>query len=178
MSKYLQTFFFCLLLMTVIVVVVDISEKPMISSNPTCLPGRSSEIIILGLYPDRCHALSFVCLYFSHFSLPKWRDALKSSPYSVVWGELPAIPEALPDRWFVAFSGMLWFGYQYLVPQANRKWADFEKKYIDVNTAPTANSSTYKQNIYFKDDATTYVGIKGYDTVSRTGNTIFMPVRR
>jgi lipopolysaccharide export system permease protein len=58
------------------------------------------------------------------------------------------------------------------VPNANRKWAEFEKNYIDVNFAPTQQNSTYKQNIYFRIDSNTYAGIKGYDTVSKSGSNL------
>jgi lipopolysaccharide export system permease protein len=68
---------------------------------------------------------------------------------------------------------LLWFGYQFIIPRANRKWADFEKNYVDVNSSANKNTS-YKQNMYFKLDENSWVGIKGYDTVSRTGNNIFV----
>lgn len=69
-------------------------------------------------------------------------------------------------------SLMLWLGYQYVVPNANRKWSEFEKKYVDINMAPTLQSSTYKQNIYFKIDSNSYAGIKGYDTISKSGTNL------
>ena len=69
---------------------------------------------------------------------------------------------------------ILWFGYQYVVPKANKKWGDFEAKYIDPNFGSTNGSNTYKQHLYFKNDATTYIGIRGYDTISKTGNGFFV----
>jgi lipopolysaccharide export system permease protein len=66
---------------------------------------------------------------------------------------------------------LLWLGYQYLVPVANQKWAEFEKKYVDVNSVISSyGKSPYKQNIFFREDANTYVAIRGYDTVSRSGS--------
>jgi lipopolysaccharide export system permease protein len=72
----------------------------------------------------------------------------------------------------LVLSMLLWLGYQFVVPNANRKWAEFEKKYIDINFAPTQQNSTYKQNIYFRIDSNTYAGIKGYDTVSKSGSNL------
>lgn len=72
-------------------------------------------------------------------------------------------------------SFILWLGYQYVVPKANRKWADFEKNYVDVNSsAATAATPKYRQNIYFRLDNNTWMGIEGYDTVSKTGNNMFI----
>ncbi|MFN8245944.1 MAG: LptF/LptG family permease [Ferruginibacter sp.] len=174
LSKYLQTFFFCLLLMTVIVVVVDISEKTddFVKSNLSAW--QIIRDYYFGFIP-RIDAMLFPLFVFISVIFFTSKMAGRSEIIAILSSGVSYRRYLRPYLiGGLLLSGMLWFGYQYLVPQANRKWADFEKKYIDVNTAPTANSSTYKQNIYFKDDATTYVGIKGYDTVSRTGNTIFI----
>jgi lipopolysaccharide export system permease protein len=69
---------------------------------------------------------------------------------------------------------LLWFGYQYVVPRANKKWGDFETRYIDPNFAGNSSSNTYKQHLYFRNDSNTYIGIRGYDTISKTGNGFFI----
>jgi lipopolysaccharide export system permease protein len=66
-------------------------------------------------------------------------------------------------------SLMLWIGYQSIVPKANLKWAEFEKNYIKVNSKGGKKSS-YMQNLYFKETKNSWVGIKGYDTLTRVGN--------
>lgn len=71
-------------------------------------------------------------------------------------------------------SVLLWLGYQYVVPKANKKWGDFEKKYIDPNFGNVNGSTTYKQYLYFRNDSNTYIGIRGYDTISKTGNGFFV----
>lgn len=71
-------------------------------------------------------------------------------------------------------SFVLWFGSQQIIPKANRKWANFQKLYIDVNTAAGMMQSSYKQNIYFKMDTNSYLGIRGYDTVSKTGSGFYV----
>src|SRR5690606_37825364 len=48
------------------------------------------------------------------------------------------------------------------------------KNYIKVNTAAGRNSKTYKQNMYFTVGPNSYVGIKGYDTLSKTGIGLFV----
>jgi lipopolysaccharide export system permease protein len=69
---------------------------------------------------------------------------------------------------------LLWFGYQYIVPKANLKWGNFEAKYIDGPVAPQSNNSNRKVNLYFKLDSNTYVGIREYDTISRSGYNFFV----
>ena len=74
----------------------------------------------------------------------------------------------------IFLSALLWIGYQYVVPKANRKWGDFESRYIDPNFGNNNGNTTRKEKIYFKMDSNTYVGIRGYDTVSKLGNGFFV----
>lgn len=71
-------------------------------------------------------------------------------------------------------SGILWAGYQYVVPNANKIWGNFDKKYVEVNKGRYNANNSYKQNLYFKLNNDSYVGIKGYDTVSKTGVGFFV----
>ena len=73
----------------------------------------------------------------------------------------------------IFLSALLWIGYQYVVPRANKKWGDFESKYIDPNFGNNNGNSTRKEKIYFKMDSNTYVGIRGYDTVLKLGSGFF-----
>jgi len=65
-------------------------------------------------------------------------------------------------------------GYQYVVPKANQIWGNFEARYIDGPATIETNTTNYKQKIYFKMDSNTYVGIRGYDTISKAGNGFFV----
>jgi lipopolysaccharide export system permease protein len=60
------------------------------------------------------------------------------------------------------------------VPKANKKWGDFEAKYVDPNFGNNNGNTTYKQKIYFRIDSNTYAGIRGYDTVSKIGVGFFI----
>ncbi len=174
LSKYLTTFFFCLLLFTAIVVVIDISEKTedFVKSK---LP--VSKIIVdyyFGFIP-RIDAMLFplfvfisVIFFTSKMAGRSEVIAILSSGVSYRRFLLPYIVGGL------ILSSLLWLGYQYVVPKANRKWADFEKAYIDVNNAPDPTRSTYKQNIYFSLDAHSMIGIRGYDTISKSGSNFFL----
>jgi lipopolysaccharide export system permease protein len=74
----------------------------------------------------------------------------------------------------IFLSAVLWIGYQYLVPKANYKWAAFEAKYIDGPRAPDDSRSNTKQKLYFKLDTFSYVGIRTYDTIQKSGTGFFV----
>ncbi len=170
LSKYITTFFFCLLLLTAIVVVVDISEKTddFVKSQLSV-----SEIIVqhyFGFIP-RIDAMLFPLFVFLSVIFFTSKMAGRSEVVAILSSGVSYKRFLRPYLVGGAFlSLVLWLGYQYVVPAANRQWADFEKKYIDVNFGPSLQNTSYKQNIYFRIDPNTYAGIKGYDTISKTGS--------
>lgn len=161
-----------MLLFTVIVVVVDMSEKTEDFSKSNLSVWRIITDYYFGFIP-RIDAMLFplfvfisVIFFTSKMAGRSEIIAILSSgvsfrrflqPY-IIGGSLLAI--------------FLWVNYRYVVPPANRKWADFQKKYVDINFAPTLQNSTYKQNLYFRIDSFTYAGIKGYDTISKSGSNL------
>ena len=173
-TKFLSTFFFCLLLLTVIVVVVDISEHTddfVKSKLPTW---RIITDYYFGFIP-RIDAMLFplfvfiaVIFFTSKMAGRSEIIAILSSGISYRRFMLPFIIAGL------FLSALLWGGYQYIVPRANRIWGDFEKKYVDVNTGAINNNSSYKQHLYFRLDSNSYVGIRGYDTISKSGVGFFV----
>lgn len=172
LSKYFTAFFFCILLFTTVVVVVDMSEHAddFVKSGLT-----ATEIFkqfYLGFIP-RIDAMLFPLFVFIAVIFFTSKLAGNSEVIAILSSGVSfkrfLVPYLIGG---VILSFMLWLGYQYVVPDANRKWADFEKKYIDVNFAPSLQNSTYKQNIYFRIDSNTYAGIKGYDTISKSGNNL------
>ena len=168
--KYLSTFFFCLLLLTVIVVVVDISEKTddFVKSNLS-----ATQIITdyyLGFIP-RIDAMLFPLFVFIAVIFFTSKMAGRSEIIAILSSGVSFRRFLLP--YFAGglfLSAMLWAGYKYVVPNANRKWGDFEKKYIDGTPAPGTSNGIRKENLYFRIDSNTYASIKSYDTVSKSGN--------
>lgn len=174
LSKYLTTFFFCLVLFTAIVVVIDISEKTEDFVKSKLPASRILTDYYFGFIP-RIDAMLFPLFVFISVIFFTSKLAGKSEIIAIISSGVSFRRFLLP--YFVGglfLSALLWLGYQYVVPKANRKWAEFEKTYVDINQAPDASKSTYKSNVYFKIDKNTLVGIKGYDTVSKTGSTIFI----
>jgi len=174
LTKYLTTFFFCIILLTAIVVIVDISEK---TDNFVKSKLPVSQIITdyyFGFIP-RIDAMLFplfvfiaVIFFTSKMAGRSEIVAILSSGVSYRRFLLPYIVGG------VFLSAFLWAGYQYVVPKANLKWSNFEAKYIDGPVAPESNNSNIKQKLYFKTDSNTYVGIARYDTTLKSGSGIFI----
>jgi lipopolysaccharide export system permease protein len=81
----------------------------------------------------------------------------------------------LVPYWIGSFllAGILWLGYQYVLPRANTIWGVFQAKYIDPNFGANENKS-YIQNYYFRMDPNTYAGLRTYDTISKSGSNFFI----
>jgi lipopolysaccharide export system permease protein len=174
LSKYLITFFFCLLLFTAIVVVVDISEK----TEDFTLSKLSFYRIMVDYYfgfIPRIDAMLFPLFVFISVIFFTSKMAGRSEIIAVLSSGVNYRRFILPFAigGFI-LAGILWLGYRYVVPDANRKWADFSIKYIDVNSGMISVNTAYKQNLYFKEDAESYIGIKSYDTISKTGSNFFL----
>jgi lipopolysaccharide export system permease protein len=174
LSKYLTTFFFCLLLFTAIVVVVDISEKADDFAASKLSSYRIMTDYYFGFIP-RIDALLFPLFVFISVIFFTSKMAGRSEVIAILSSGVTYRRFIMP---FLAggfiLSGLLWFGYRYIVPEANKKWGDFSIKYIDVHTSLVQNNTSYKQNIYFKLNQNSYIGIRGYDTISKTGTGFFV----
>ncbi len=173
-TKLLSTFFFCLLLLTAIVVVVDISEHTDDFVKSKLPAWRIFTEYYVGFIP-RIDAMLFPLFVFIAVIFFTSKMAGRSEVIAILSSGVSYRRFMLP---FVVagtlLAGLLWAGYQYVVPKANGIWGDFEKNYIDVNKGSANMNSSYKRNIYFKLDSNSYLGIKGYDTVSKTGVGLFI----
>jgi lipopolysaccharide export system permease protein len=174
LSKYMTTFFFCLILLTAIVVVVDVSEKTDDFVKSKLPVSKIITDYYFGFIP-RIDAMLFPLFVFIAVIFFTSKMATRSEVVAILSSGVSYRRFLLP---FVIgglfLSVLLWFGYQYVVPKANKKWGDFETKYIDPNFGNNSGNNTYKQHIYFRNDSNTYIGIAGYDTVSKNGNGFFV----
>ncbi len=174
LSKYLTTFFFCLILFTAIVVVVDISEKTSDFSKSKLTATQIFFDYYVGFIP-RIDAMLFPLFVFISVIFFTSKMAGRSEIIAILSSGVSYRRFLLPYVVGGVFlSAILWMGYYYVVPKANLKWGNFEAKYIDGPSAVQGNNSTYKQNLYFKMDSNTYVGIRGYDTTLKSGNGFFI----
>lgn len=170
--KYLSTFLFCLVLFTAIVVVVDISEKTDDFVKSKLPVWRIINDYYFGFIP-RIDAMLFPLFVFISVIFFTSKMANRSEVIAILSSGVSFQRFLMP---FIIggalLTTLLWLGYQYIVPRANRKWASFETRYVDPNFGNKGNN-TYKQNLYFRIDSFTYAGIRGYDTVSKSGNGFF-----
>ncbi len=174
LSKYLTTFFYCLLLFTAIVVVVDISEK----TNDFAKSKLSATQIFMDYYIGfipRIDAMLFSLFVFISVIFFTSKMAGRSEIIAILSSGVSYNRFLLPYIVGGVFlSAILWMGYYYVVPKANLKWGNFEAAYIQGPASTESNSGSYKQKLYFKIDSNTYVGIRGYDTVLKSGNGFFV----
>jgi lipopolysaccharide export system permease protein len=171
--KYLSTFFFCILLMTAIVVVVDISEKTDDFVKSKLPAWKIVTDYYFGFIP-RIDAMLFPLFVFIAVIFFTSKMANRSEVIAILSSGVSFKRFLLPYLVGGLFlSVLLWFGYQYVVPRANKKWGDFESKYIDGNSG-LSTGGTYKQHLYFRNDSNTYIGIRGYDTILKSGNGFFV----
>ena len=128
LKKYFTTFFFCLILFTAIVVVVDISEKTEDFSRSGLSASRIFYDYYLGLIPH-IDAMLFPLFVFISVIFFTSKMAGRSEVIAILSSGITYRRFMLP---FVVggliLSVLLWLGNRDLVPEANRKWADFEKK--------------------------------------------------
>ena len=174
LSKYLTSFFFCLILFTAVVVVVDISEKTDDFVKSKLPVWNIITDYYFGFIP-RIDAMLFPLFVFIAVIFFTSKMAARSEVIAILSSGVSFRRFLLP---YVAgglfLSALLWVGYQYVVPKANKKWGDFETKYVDPNFGNNNGNTTYKQKIYFRIDSNTYAGIRGYDTVSKIGVGFFI----
>jgi lipopolysaccharide export system permease protein len=171
LKKFLVTFFFCLLLMTAIVVVVDISEK----TDDFIKSGLPAWKIITDYYfgfIPRIDSMLFPLFTFISVIFFTSKMAGRTEIVAILSSGVTFRRFLRPYLIGGFLLGLLlWFGHQIWVPLANRKWSEFERNYVDVNSVIASYGKTsYKQNIFFREDPQTFIAIKGYDTISKTGN--------
>jgi lipopolysaccharide export system permease protein len=172
LKKFLSTFFFCILLMTVIVVVVDISEKTDDFVQSKLPAYKIFTEYYLGFIP-RIDAMLFPLFVFISVIFFTAKMAERTEVVAILSSGVSFRRFLLP-YWVgsILLACILWVGYQYILPRANTKWANFEARYIP--SAASYNAGSFPKNFYFRMDSNAYAGIRYYDTTSKTGGNFFM----
>lgn len=175
LKKFLITFIFCMLLFTVIAVAVDSSEKTddFVKANLS-----TSEIITryyLGFVPW-IWSLLFPLFVFIAVIFFTSRMATRSEVIAIL------ASGASYNRFLrpyiiggLLLAVTLWFGSRYWIPRANVIRSNFQSRYIDRND-PSKNKREggCDECFYRRIDSNTFVGIKYYDTSSKTARGFFM----
>lgn len=175
LSKLLVTFFFCLLLFTVVAVAVDSSEK----SEDFIRSGLTTSQIItkyyLGFVPFIWSLLFplfvFIAVIFftSRMATRSEIIALLASGISYNRFLKPYIIGG------ILLGSLLWVGYRYWIPKANAIQSSFRTNYLDKND-PTKNrvDGNCVRCFYKRVDTNTFVGIRNFDTASKTAQGFFL----
>lgn len=173
LKKFLVTFFFTILLITVVTVVVDSSEK----ADDFVKSGLSTMEVItkyyMGFVPHIV-ALIFPLIVFIAVIFFTSKLALKSEIIAILAGGVTFNRMLLP---FIMggfiLAGLLWGANLYVIPKAQGIRSDFQEKYIDKNSSYNQGAGNYL-NYYMRVDSVTYIGIRSYDTVSKSAGTFFL----
>lgn len=175
LKKLLVTFFFCMLLFTVVAVAVDSSEK----ADDFVKSGLSTSEIITRYYfgfVPHIWGLLFPLFVFIAVIFFTSKMAVRSELIAILASGTSYNRMLRP--YFVGgfiLALLLWLGNRYLIPHANRIRSDFQTNYVDRND-PTKNSERLNCHncFYQRVDSNTYIGIKSFDTTTKTGGKFFM----
>jgi lipopolysaccharide export system permease protein len=175
LKKFLFTFLFCLLLFTVVAVAVDSSEK----TDDFVKAGLGTMGIIknyyLGFVPW-IWSLLFPLFVFIAVIFFTSRMATRSEVVAILASGTSYNRFLRP--YFIGgllLASILWIGNRYWIPKANGIRSSFQSKYVDRND-PSKNPDFGGcfQCFYRRIDSNTFVGIKDFDTSTRTSRGFFM----
>ena len=175
LKNFLVTFVFCMLLFMVVAVAVDTSEK----ADDFVKTGLSTYEIIkqyyFGFVPF-IWGLLFPLFVFISVIFFTSRMASRSEIIAILASGTSYNRMLRPYLVGGLFLGLvLWFGNRYLIPKANGIQATFKTQYFDKND-PTKNVplSNCRNCFYRRIDSITYVGLKNYDTTTKSGTSFFL----
>jgi len=175
LKKFLVTFFFCMVLFMLVAVAVDSSEK----SDDFVKTGLSTSQIIRQYYfgfVPHIWGLLFPLFVFIAVIFFTSKMATKSEIIAILASGTSYNRLLRPYMVGGIFLGtILWFGNRYLIPKANGIRSSFQANYIDRNdpTKGRQDGSCY-HCFYQRVDSNTYIGLKNYDTASKSANKFFL----
>jgi lipopolysaccharide export system permease protein len=174
LKKFVVTFFFCMMLFTLVAVAVDTSEK----ADDFVKTGLSSWQIIrqyyFGFVPF-IWGLLFPLFVFIAVIFFTSRMAARSEIIAILASG--ASYNRILRPYIIGgtlFAVMLWFGNRYLIPRANEIKGNFQTTYFDKNDQSKNPAGVCGNCYYLRIDPNTYIGIKYYDTVSKSASFFFM----
>lgn len=171
LRKFITTFVFCMLLFTVIAVAVDSSEK----TDDFVRTGLSTAQIIrqyyFGFVPF-IWGLLYPLFVFIAVIFFTSKMALRSEIIAILAAGVSF------NRWLrpyvvggVLFGIGLWLANRYAIPKANELRSHFEIHYLGKGNSSQFGS---QPSFYLRIDTNTYVGVKYYDTGSRSAGNFFL----
>jgi lipopolysaccharide export system permease protein len=175
LKKFFVTFFFCLLLFTVIAVAVDSSEKTDDFVKADLGTLGVIRQYYLGFVPW-IWSLLFPLFVFIAVIFFTSRMATRSEIIAILAGGISF--NRLLRPYLVGgllLSALLWLGSRYWIPKANKIRSDFHTKYIDpANPAKNRTFGNCYRCFYLRTDTNTFVGIREFDTASKSARGFFL----
>ena len=175
LKNFLVTFVFCMILFMVVAVAVDTSEK----ADEFVKTGLSTRQIITEYYTGfvpHIWGLLFPLFVFISVIFFTSRMAARSEIIAILASGTSFNRMLRPYVIGGLFlGGLLWLGNRHVIPVANGIRTSFQAKYIDKNDPSKNIQVTNCHNCFYRRiDSITYIGIKNYDTSTRTGTPFFL----
>lgn len=169
LRKFITTFVFCMLLFTAIAVAVDSSEKTDDFVKTGLSTGQIIRLYYVGFVPF-IWGLLYPLFVFIAVIFFTSKMALRSEIIAILAAGVSF------NRWLrpyliggIFFAIGLWAAARYAIPKANGLRSQFEIKYLDKG-----GDAWNKSSFYLRIDTNTYIGVKYYDTTSKTASNFFM----
>lgn len=173
LKRFLVTFVFTIFTLTIIAVVIDTSEK----TDDFVRSGFSTSEIIteyyFGFVPFIVSMIFplivFIAVIFFTSKLAARSEIIAILANGVNFNRM--LRPYLIGGFFLGI--LLWLANQFVIPRANEIRSDFQLKIIDRNStylASMAGSNFY----YLRVDSATFVGLRYYDTSSKTASGFFL----
>jgi lipopolysaccharide export system permease protein len=174
LKKFVVTFFFCMMLFTLIAVAVDTSEK----TDDFVKTGLGTLEIIrqyyFGFIPFIWGLLFplfvFIAVIFFTSRMASRSEIIAILASGTSYNRLLR-PYIIGG---VLFAVILWLGNSYVIPKANKIKSNFQTTYFDKNDPMKNRSGSCWNCYYLRIDPNTYIGLKYYDTTTKSASSFFM----
>lgn len=175
LKKFLVTFFFCLFLFTIIAVAVDSSEKADDIVTANLSTWQIIQQYYFGFVPW-IWGLLFPLFVFIAVIFFTSRMATRSEFIAILASGTSYRRVLRP--YFIGgllLGIILLAGNFYFIPKANIARSNFLYKYVDNNDGSKNRNAGYCDNCFYRRlDTNTFVGIKYYDTLSKSAQGFFL----
>ncbi|MFT3675785.1 MAG: LptF/LptG family permease [Chitinophagaceae bacterium] len=175
LKNFLITFFFCMMLFMVVAVAVDSSEKADDFVKTGLSTGKIITQYYFGFVPF-IWGLLFPLFVFIAVIFFTSRLATRSEIIAILASGTSYNRMLRPYLIGALFLGfLLWLGNRYLIPRANAIRSNFQASYIDRDDPTKNRNFTSCINCFYQRvDTNTYVGIKNFDTASKSAGKFFL----
>jgi lipopolysaccharide export system permease protein len=173
LNKFLVTFVFTILVITLIAVVIDTSEKAENFVQSGLTTWQLITRYFIGFVPFIMY-LIFPLMVFIAVIYFSSKMAGNSEFIAILAGGVKYHRMLRPYLIGSIFLSIIfWLASQYWVPRANELMTNFQATYVDKFSS--YNSNPFRNNNYYlRVDSVTFVGMRYYDTTTKSANNFFL----